>query len=827
MHEQHIQTVKKYSDIIAIATGLLSLFASILFPDRIACIKWLQYLSATLGLLYIAYGGYLWTCRRVEFDWRLIHGHFLRKVVCLVILMPFVLTVFVSLFGPDSFIAEKLLLDSPEGEPSLLWSVYIHFMDGGNQNMASTSGTRGIAALVAILGVFLLNGLLVSSIVGWVDKRKDNWQNGDFRYRNVKFLGKGRFAVVIGANEIAASVIQNLFSKKAEGEINFKCEGENDYVILLTCGDVQQVRDEISSHLTDEELSRVVIYKGLRDSYTEIDELHLEHATEIYVLGESTMADGGETCHDALNMRCVNLIAKRLSECRSKRKVCKVMFEYQTTSSIFQFSDISNLVKETLIFIPFNRYDSWARKVIVDTVCKNGERVIEYVPLDGDGIAQDSSEFVHLVIVGMSKIGIALGVQALLQAHYLNSDKARTRITFIDKNAESEMAFFKGRYSNLFELVRTRYIDSNVSPSGKSIYASNWTDPIECANSKWSHLSWEGKNFLDVEVEFINGSVESDGVRECLKVISADPLAKLTVAVCLTSTHQAIAASLYMPMEVYKNTRLQQILVYQPEAADIVLNLSNGNNDLRYQKLKPFGMVYGEYMSDRKLYLKALLVNVAYDIVNGYKVDGQKIDWPANILNKQDNYYSIACGSWKKLSVDKKWSNKYFADSISIKLRNILIGERYFSNSHLMQYLWSSSSTLLHSTISDALKKYEDALAVCEHNRWNVQQLLLGYSPCEADLDRIFEMRNEKGKRSDEVKREYIKWKSKVLNVDTRIENLGDIKDDVKASQLRIHPNLCDYRHLEKVDSGAMQYDKDLNNAILKILSVVDGHKCN
>ena len=151
MQEQHIRTIKKYSDTIAITTGLFALFATILFPDRVACIKWFQYLSAILGILYMAYGAYLWTCKRVEFDWRLIHGHFLRKVVCLVILMPFVLTGFISLFGPDSYLAENLLLDTADGQPSLLWSVYIHFMDAGNQSMASSALTRGIAAMVAII----------------------------------------------------------------------------------------------------------------------------------------------------------------------------------------------------------------------------------------------------------------------------------------------------------------------------------------------------------------------------------------------------------------------------------------------------------------------------------------------------------------------------------------------------------------------------------------------------------------------------------------------------------------------------------------------------
>ena len=41
--------------------------------------------------------------------------------------------------------------------------------------------------------------------------------------------------------------------------------------------------------------------------------------------------------------------------------------------------------------------------------------------------------------------------------------------------------------------------------------------------------------------------------------------------------------------------------------------------------------------------------------------------------------------------------------------------------------------------ITDAISKRKDSLAYCEHNRWTMQQLLLGYAPSDEVLDRIFE----------------------------------------------------------------------------------------
>lgn len=49
-------------------------------------------------------------------------------------------------------------------------------------------------------------------------------------------------------------------------------------------------------------------------------------------------------------------------------------------------------------------------------------------------------------------------------------------------------------------------------------------------------------------------------------------------------------------------------------------------------------------------------------------------------------------------------------------------------------------------------------------------------------------------------------------------------KERLKESEYRIHPNICGYSHLDEVDSGAKQFDIDLNNAIAEIIILVDGY---
>ena len=821
----------KTIDYVVLAISLAVIIASLFYP----CLGF-DIVGLVLGAVGIIYwsAAFRYMRNRIDLDILLIHGNFLLKSVLVSVLTPFTLYLvcFSLSFVPcidltNLTIASEafegngsnLIHQSESGRPNL-WTIYFHYIDPGNQHMTLSQPARGLVGICAMLGVFLLNGLLVSSLIGWVDKRKDAWASGTIRYGLNSFRNRN-FAVVIGANEIVSSVIRNLLAENAPDEINNKNEKNNSYVILQTSRDVTEVRQELSSHMSDEEMNRVIIYNAQRDSVRELNYLFLDKSTEIYVLGESTESERGETYHDAMNMRCVNLMSEILDKVKSeskneyKRKVCKVMFDYQSTYSIFQFSDISRQINSTLVFIPFNRYESWARKVLVEGFATNdchavNGKEIQYTPLDGKGLSPDSDEHVHLVIIGMSKMGIALGVQALLQCHYLNYAKAehnkdqrlkaqrRTRITFIDMNADKERNFFMGRYDNLFSLMRHRYIDvSSASSKNEFRFCDSdlqWIDPFTSSESKWRHLSNDGSNFIDAEVEFIKGDVESVGIRQYLNYLAdTDKKSRLTLAVCLTRTHQAIAAALYMPIGIYQ--KAQEIWVYQKEASDIVDNLINTEQkDLRYKKLRPFGMLYGDYMSNRTLYLKALLVNAAYDVKNNDCID----------FTDKDTYKDLR-PTWKELSIDKKLSNKFFADSVYQKIRSVFSDEnKAYTYKYITGYLKTCKASELDA-IMDRLKANETLLAICEHNRWNMQQLLLGYSPCDKELDKKFED----------------------LNNHAQKDEFTALKTGCKEGERRIHPNICEYSHLPTIDYGAQNYDIYLNDmGIRHILRFVDGH-CN
>lgn len=757
--------------------------------------------------------------------------------------------------------------------------------------------------LIMLFQVVVFEGLVLAAIVGWTGRRSKKVQQGEVRYSILALKGIipfKKYAVVIGANEVAPSVIKNLLKREDEKKsLNYAHENENQYVILQTSSKVDEVRKTLRSYLTPDECDRVIIYSDLRNSYEGLQDLHLKYASEIYVLGENTTVDGGETFHDTMNMRCVNMIADILGK-RKNRKVCKVLFEYQTTFSIFQFSDVPDKVKHAMHFIPFNRYDSWARRVMMDNKAialvdennANSHQQINYTPLDGfKGIKPDDTQRVHFIVVGMSKMGVAMGTQALFQAHYPNyvrDNNLKSRITFIDANAEQEMQFFRGRYATLFELARHRYIDAKECKGAPLNSGYKWIDPMLDSKTKWGHLSKDGKNFLDVEIEFVKGELESEGVREYLRQVTADKQSKVTIAICLPLTHQSVAAALYMPLEVYKE--VQEIWVYQREASDIITNinpLENQNNDVYeyYKKLKPFGMLYGEYIDRRTYYLKALLVNGIYDINDiDSKMFFTEID-----LGKKETYIDLR-KSWKNLTVEKTWSNKYFVDTIYQKIRstNLALSEEAaiigYNNDKFFIGKWEED---LDNALAELSKPDEqdkkDCLAECEHNRWNVQQLLLGFRP--ADAEKFAELCKEQAKEKAEVSpikdeiKSYVKdknitdqlvelnkkihytngdvknksftsllefiTKEKITGIDERLladimtlaekekkikdkqKPLKDKKADLKSPKNKIHCCICDFNHLEAVDPGAKKYDEKLNKGIPIILKLVDGYHCS
>lgn len=775
------EKVKSTVDWASVSLGLVAIIINLAISAHSGCAVILKtaviWTAALVCLGYVVYAVRL-CLNMADFDWNLINGHFLRKVCCIVLLIPSLLTVTGQFFidSPKELADERGLyeyhdyqandVDNLQKSPDIFWGTYYHFIDPGNQHMTSTKAARVWTAIIAILGVFLLNGLLVSSIVGWIDKRKEEWLKGSVRYD--RLLGKTSHYVIIGGNDMVPGVVSELFNKMTVGKF--------DYILIQTSRDVEDFRRELFSNLTVDQQQKVIIYYGNRNSVTDIAELQLQTALEVYVLGEESRTDDLESYHDTMNMECLKLIGKEIeavSGFSEKNKlVCRVMFEYQTSFNVFQVTDVDG---DKIKFLPFNYYEKWAQNVLIcQTPCGGAACKYGYLPLEGSsGIKAGDNTYVHLVIVGMSRMGVAMAIEAAHMAHYPNYEEigVRTRITFIDQNAAGEKEFFMGRFKELFALSHWRY--GNVAER-----TLIWEKELEVSGS--NHL---GGDFIDIEWEFINGSIENAAVQQYLLESSSDENAKLTVAICLPENSRAIAAAAYMPDELYRSQNTLQVLVYQRLSDELVRQI-NANNGRYHKKMRAFGMARSCYDSQLVELAESIepVITEAYDMYSGcmkwkrehlpesenMSLEQVKLSVIEEKAKKTDKEKEIE--SSNKSNSAKMWSNHYNIYTMWTKYRCITTEDGHVFNPSEENF----------DVLGSMMMK---ELGMMEHNRWVVEQLLLRYRPLTKE-------EQEDAKISD-------------------LYSSSDRKNFYKKN-MNAHLDICSNSRLDEVDYKMSELDRTL-----------------
>ena len=102
---------------------------------------------------------------------------------------------------------------------------------------------------------------------------------------------------------------------------------------------------------------------------------------------------------------------------------------YSNIRVLFRYFRFRISVSQYLEFTPFNFYEIWARRVLVKCSAESNG-TIHYFPLDRGGISENSENYVHLVIIGMTRMGIALAIEAAHIAHFPNfkTHRKKTRI---------------------------------------------------------------------------------------------------------------------------------------------------------------------------------------------------------------------------------------------------------------------------------------------------------------------------------------------------------------------------------------------------------------
>lgn len=590
-------------------------------------------------------------------------------------------------------------------------------------------------SLTYMIGLLLFNGMIIGVITNLIEHRVEKHRNGLLHY-----LKSGHY-IIMGYDDMVPSIIEEIFSKDREADI-----------LLLTAADAEFVRKKLLKSVARDRMEHIFITYGQRTVTDCYEDICLERAKEIYVVGKRDLPS-----HDAVNIECVDNICAYLkkknfpqytdredagnpqkanSEEESMRNPMRItcVFEDFDTYAAFKTTEIfqKKVGKLKLEFIPYNFYSHWAKQVFIRRSYKekmNRLQEIPYPSVYGPGVGPDGDKYVHLVFVGTSTFAVAFAEEA---AHYLhfpafNKDNTkRTRITFIEQNAEEELRLFATRTRHFFDVQPYYYVDATASLSQAPSLKK--TDLL--SNTLDEH------DFLDVEFEFIKGDAYSKNIQDLFRSWSVDEGQYLSIFFAMADQRKNFVLGMNMPDEVYDHAI--PVFIRQNRADDFVTNLrmaDSGENIQywhvengkcvstdrkgRYAHIYPFGMEDMAYFDDEQSLKRAKLINYLYGTSeNNHFTELQLL----NSMSARELWQN-AEKYWKGLKVAERWSNLYSAQSISCKL-DIL---------RWMRGLQDGDVSLDQTTLS---AEEEDALAVVEHNRWNVEKLLMGYRKAKPDEDK-------------------------------------------------------------------------------------------
>ncbi|MBO7571246.1 MAG: hypothetical protein J6T48_03740 [Bacteroidales bacterium] len=562
------------------------------------------------------------------------------------------------------------------------------------------------SSITYLFGIFIFNGMIIGMITNAIDRRIESYRSGLIHY-----LKSGHY-IIMGYDDMVPSIITEIFAKDNEA-----------YVLLLTSVESFKITEMLKKSVARKQLDHIIVNYGHRTAYEYYADIHLESAAEIFVVGNRNVP-----AHDALNVECIGSICSYLRNGSYKNIPRRItcVFEDLDTYEAFKTSKIFNDIKDLKIdFIPYNFYEGWARQVLVLRKYReksNPDKDLYYPSIYGAGILPDEKRHVHIVFVGITNLSVAFAKEAAHLLHFPNfeHDKTqKTRITFIDINADREMPLFITRNRHFFNVQSYIYRD----------FSESCGEAKEKVCREYLSSNIGKTDFLDVEFEFIKGDVFSKNVQDEICRWAKDTANQsLSIFMTMSDQRRNFIVGMNMPDEVYDNavpvfirqdradsfvTKLREADSESiPYSAVVENELQTTNRKGRYANVYPFGMTDMAYCDEDFAYKRAKLVNYLYS-----KADYAQYKFPdfmvLDVIGAEE-IWKEAETEWNKLTVALKWSNLYCAYNMSCKLAIL----------RSMRGLSSDDSSCDLNPISDA-ECYE--LAAVEHNRWNVEKLLMGY----------------------------------------------------------------------------------------------------
>ena len=605
--------------------------------------------------------------------------------------------------------------------PEFLLPLYL-LIDTNAFNNLYINGIHGWALVVSsitfVIGAFIFNGAIIGIITNSIERRVANHKEGRIHY-----LKSGHY-IIMGYDDMAPSFISHIFGRDKDA-----------YILILTAKDTIGVRERLMKSFSEQRMKHIIINYGHRTSIEYYKDIRLESAEEVFVVGNHSNA-----AHDAINVECVDSISRYLKDKEQKPARITCVFKDLDTYAAFKTSEIFKEIKNLKIdFLPYNFYTGWAKQVFVKRFYRdfdNPGQEYHYPLVYENGIKPGDDKYVPLVFVGTTNFAVAFAMEAANVLHFPNANKRKTRITFIDVKVDKEKDEFITRNRHFFEVQPYYFYDLTNEEDEKK--------EKQGLRDEYVIFTDKDRGFLDVEFEFIKGNVFSKKVQDEISKWASehnDEKQCLSIFLALADQRENFVMGMNMPDEVYANE--VPVFIRQNRSDNFVTNLRNEDTkkesqkftysvvkdgevkskerDARYAHIYPFGMNETAFSADDHSLKRAKLINYLYSTANyeTYKFQG------ILVLDAipEAKIWEEANAMWQDLSVALKWSNLYNSYTMRTKQRTL----------RAMRGLGIDDESRDYDTLSD----YEvEQLAIVEHNRWNVEKLLMGYRKPKRDEDK-------------------------------------------------------------------------------------------
>ena len=397
---------------------------------------------------------------------------------------------------------------------------------------------------------------------------------------------------------------------------------------------------------------------------------------EVVILADFNEApmDADNAAMSKLRQVATNYIIKNND---GKRLVCHLLLRSQSLLHMIRLEGFHQDIELKLEVNPFTLEDEWSRTIALG--------------LDREPITIQSEKTVHLVIFGMSSVAEQVAINAAHVCHFPNYTKERhtlrTRITLIDEHAFEKAQEWIHRYIHLFDNSYYRFVDTKKRPT-----VTQTSKPIY--NNR--------EDFVDVEWEFVQATSYDNLVRNKFIQWANSQTQLLSIVFAGGNTEKELSDSQYLPEEVTFKKVPIYVYMQNDEAYRLIRHAGSLLN------LIPFGMINHGYDVNIPLVKMAKNINYIYD--RCYEENDK--DWNGYLRFSVEIDEEKREELWTKRSGLKRMSNIYNAMTIGVKMRSMGFKDDEWDKFY------------------DMSKEDIETLAEVEHNRWSVEELILGWRPC-------------------------------------------------------------------------------------------------